>query len=431
MRRASQLAVVLVAVLIAVGPLRERVAAALPPSGYVVVFRDGVDPEAATARLEGRHGFVAGHRYVSALSGFSAQLSAAQLSAVAGDPDVAFHGADRIVVASGMVPLARGDRAPSGVRRIGAATTTQAHEAADVAVAVIDTGIDLGHRDLDAAAGTNCVARGAPPNDDHGHGTHVAGTIAARNDGAGVVGVAPGTRVYAVKVLNAQGAGTISQLICGLEWVARHGVPLGIRVASLSVGGPGTIDDATCATTTDALRKAVCSVTSAGVTLVVAAGNGATDLATTTPAAYPEVLTVSAMTDGDGLPRALEGPLGCRPVERPDSYARFSNFAVTEREQKHLISAPGVCVTSTWPGGAYQTISGTSMAAPHVSGTVALCFGSGGQRGPCAGLAPNAVIARIRADAESHATATNGFSGDPAHGVARRSYGYLVWAGGY
>jgi subtilisin family serine protease len=107
-----------------------------------------------------------------------------------------------------------------------------------VNVAVIDTGIDLTHPDLQAVNGTNCVSPGAPAQDDNGHGTHLAGTIAARNNGSGVTGMVPGTTVYAVKVLNAAGSGRESQFICGVDWVTANAARLNIKVANVSLGGP-------------------------------------------------------------------------------------------------------------------------------------------------------------------------------------------------
>jgi len=123
------------------------------------------------------------------LKGFSAKLSASQLRALEADPEIAFVSADRTVHAVGSAPLAFGEPLPpTGVRRIEAATATTARESSTAAVAVIDTGVDLSHPDLDAVDGKNCVG-GATAQDDNGHGTHVAGTIAAENDGVGVVGV--------------------------------------------------------------------------------------------------------------------------------------------------------------------------------------------------------------------------------------------------
>jgi subtilisin len=323
------------------------------------------------------------------------------------------------------VPLLSGDFAPTGVRRVGEATTSSAHEAATANVAVIDTGVNLTHPDLNATSGTNCVASGAAE-DDNGHGTHVAGTIAAKNNGSGVVGAAPGTHIYAVKVLNAQGSGTWSQVICGVDWVRGNAAADNIKVANMSLGGSGTSDNSCGSTNSDAFHAAICNATNAGVTFSVAAGNSATNEANSVPAAYPEVLTVTAMSDSDGLAGALGGAPTCRTGELDDRYASFSNFAVNTREINHTIAAPGVCIYSTWDGGGYNTISGTSMATPHVTGAVALCFGSGSTVGHCAGETPAQVIQTMRSDAQAGATSSNGFTGDPFHPITLHYYGYLL-----
>ena len=110
----------------------------------------------------------------------------------------------------------------------------------------------------------------------------------------------------------------------------------------------------------------------------------------------------------------------------------FSNFAVNSPEQNHTIAGPGVCILSDWPTSSSNTISGTSMATPHVTGAVALCLGQGGAPGPCTGLTPAQIVQKMRSDAASHASAdtASGFVGDPAHPVIGRYYGNLVWAGG-
>jgi subtilisin len=404
------------------------------PGRYVVVYRDAVQqPAAKTERLEQARGFESRFRYGKALKGFAARLNDRQVAELRTDPDIAFVSPDRPVRAAGTVPLASGEGVPTGVRRVEAATATTVRESSSVNVAVIDTGIDLAHSDLNAVDGKNCVAAG-PAQDDEGHGTHVAGTIGARNDGAGIVGVAPGTKLYAVKVLDGRGEGTWSQIICGIDWVTStrsDADPANdVAVANLSLGGPGTPVGA-CATTTDPLHRAICASTAAGVAYVAAAGNEGWDFdyAATpdVPAAYPEVLTVTAMGDSDGKGGALGAAPSCMAGEADDLYASFSNFPATSAGLAHSIAGPGVCVVSTAPGGGYATMSGTSMASPHVAGLAALCFGEGGQAGPCAGLTPAQVFAKLRGDADSRARAssTYGFLGDSLRPVSGISFGFL------
>ena len=386
---------------------------------YVVVLDDGVDVDAKVADLERAHGFRAEHRYRASISGFAATLAPAQRAAVARDPAVVSVHEDK---SARLAPPARTSRATTlapGVTRIGGGTKA----AAGVAVAVLDTGIDLTHPDLVALAGTNCTGganrRTTAVTDGNGHGTHVAGTIG----GKGGIGVAPGTTIYAVKVLDDQGRGSTSQLLCGIDWVTANATHLGIRVASLSLGMTGMPDTDCGRSSRDVLHRAICRSTAAGVTYVVAAGNDAVGIDQTIPAGYPEVLAVSAMVDTDGASGGKGAPSSCGVRERDDTFASFSNFAAARADVAHLISAPGVCVTSSWPGGGRRTISGTSMAAPHVAAAVALCLASG----RCAG-APAATIAQLRADAAAHSP---GFAGDERSPVAGRHYGDLVWAGGY
>jgi subtilisin family serine protease len=428
----------LVVAVLLVGVLGAAAPAAAKPArdAYIVVLRDSVpSAAAAAARLERAHGFRTEHVYGHALKGFAARLGSAQLASVSADPAVAFVSPDREVRIAGQVPVLPGDSSPTGVRRIGAASATQAHQASTAAVAVIDTGVALTHPDLNVASGKNCTTpkKTAPAADDNGHGTHVAGTIGAENDGSGVVGVAPGTRIYAVKVLNASGQGTWSQVICGIDWVTQKAGSLGIKVANMSLAGFGFADGLCGNLLGDALNRAICRSTAAGVTYVVAAGNSGQEFSTTVPAAYPEVLTVTAMSDSDGAGGALGGAPTCRTGESDDSYASFSNFAdpTDSGGQAHMVAGPGVCIESSWLGGGYRVASGTSMATPHVTGTVALCFGSGGTPGPCAGRTPAGVIERIRSDAAAAAPSLGGFVGDPNNPVPDRYFGPLVSAAAY
>ncbi len=386
---------------------------------YVVVLADGVDVGATVDQLERAQSFRADHRYTASLPGFAARLAPKQRDALAREPSVASIHEDR---PTRLAPPARTSRSSSlatGVRRIGGGTKA----AKGVAIAVLDTGADLTHPDLDVLAGTNCVGganrRLSAVGDGHGHGMHVAGTIA----GKGGIGVAPGTTVYAVKVMDDQGRGSTSQLICGVEWVTANAARLGIKVASLSLGMPGAPDGDCGRSSHDVLHRAICKSVDAGVVYVVAAGNDATDIAADVPAGYPEVLAVTAMSDSDGAPGGRGGNATCGAPERDDSFATFSNYASTAGAAEHVIAAPGVCIRSTWPGGGYRTESGTSMAAPHVAATVALCIASG----RCTG-APAAIIRRVRADAAAHG---DGFAGDEHAAVRRHHYGDLVWAGGY
>ncbi|TQN37702.1 peptidase inhibitor I9 [Blastococcus colisei] len=341
------------------------------PGAWIVTLEPGQAPDRVSAEHGRRHGAQVDHLYRHALTGYAARMSDQAAARVAQDPRVASVERDQIVTAFAprnktvVTPVAQ--TLPTGIDRIdGDLSDTlsgDGKEAVDVDVAVIDTGIDVDHPDLNVVGGKNCVTGGRSYDDGNGHGTHVAGTIAAKDDANGVVGVAPGARLWAVRVLNNQGSGTRSGIICGVDWVSANRST--IEVANMSLGGSGTEPTAEGCSTGDSYHDAICRSVAGGVTYVVAAGNSSADAATAVPAAYDEVVTVSALADFDGKPGAL-GASTCR-ADVDDTFADFSNFGA----DVDLI-APGVCIHSTWMGGGYDTISGTSMASPHVAGAAAL-----------------------------------------------------------
>jgi subtilisin family serine protease len=339
----------------AAGPGAER---------HIVVLENSVQrPGGVASQHARRFGAKVTDVYRSALRGYAATLPARAAATIARDSRVAFVEADQRVEAFAQ-------QLPTGIERsfasanvaIGIDGVDEARVDADVAV--IDGGVDLDHPDLDVVASTNC-ARGGPRNkggcvngegdDGNGHGTHVAGTIAAIDNGFGVAGVAPGARLWNARVLDKSGSGWMSWIVAGVDWVtARAGQ---IEVANMSLG---------CACASAALDQAIAASVDAGVVYAVAAGNEADDVAGYSPANHPDTIAVSALADYDGLPGAAAGP-SCRDYGGDDSLAGFSNWGAGVE-----VAAPGVCILSTWAGGGYETISGTSMATPHVAGAAAL-----------------------------------------------------------
>jgi subtilisin family serine protease len=226
--------------------------------------------------------------------------------------------------------------------------------------------------------------------------------------------------------MDADGSGSLSDVVCGLNWVADHASADNIKVANVSLGDRGS-DDGDCgAKNNDAVHAAVCRLTVAGVTVVAAAGNDAENMSRSIPASYDEVLSVTAMADFDGKPGGLAQPT-CQDGGQDDSAADFSDYATPGSvDADHTIAAPGVCITSTWNDGGTETISGTSMASPHVAGLVARCIDAG----PCAGLSPSQIVAKLRADAAAR-PADAGFLGDSHDPIPGRYYGDLAWDRGY
>jgi subtilisin family serine protease len=334
--------------------------AAQQRAGYVVVLKGSAgSAEVVARRHAGRFGASVTHVYRNALSGYSATLSPGRVAALRADPSVAAVVPDRTL-------RIQAQTMPTGINRIDGelSSTVSGNGSGDVNVdvAIIDTGIGP-NSDLNIVGGTNCVG-GSSFNDDNRHGTHVAGTVAARDNVDGVVGVAPGARLYAVKVLNAQGSGSISQIICGIDWVtARAGT---IEVANMSLGGQSFFGSFSgCNSSFDPMHPAICRSVQAGVTYAVSAGNSAANANNFIPATYNEVITVSALADFNGQPGG--GAAATCRADQDDTFANFSNFGA----DVDLI-APGVCIISSAPNGGLATFSGTSMASPHVAGAAAL-----------------------------------------------------------
>jgi aqualysin 1 len=292
----------------------------------------------AMQALERAHGFRATHAYSAALRGFAAGLTARQIAALQNDPLVRFIEADgpmHIVQKPGKGGGGGGDTSesqtlPWGIARVGAdgkASVT------NVRSYIIDTGIDTGHRDLHVVQHVNFA--GGPNKDCNGHGTHVAGTVAAVNNNWDVVGVAAGAPLVGVKVLGCGGSGTTSGVIQGVDWVtAQTARP---AVANMSLGGG----------LSDALDTAVKNSANSGVFYAVAAGNSGVDACTASPA--------RAGTHDGVMTTAATG--------QTDQEASWSNYGGCVD-----VWAPGVGILSTQSGGGTTSLSGTSMASPHVAG---------------------------------------------------------------
>lgn len=236
---------------------------------------------------------------------------------------------------------------PWGVDKIDADLVWPTSTGIGVKVAILDTGISLSHPDLknNVKGGVNTINPAKSANDDNGHGSHVAGIVAASNNSIGVIGVGPSINLYAVKVLNAAGSGYYSDIIEGLQWSVQNGM----KVVNMSFGA---------SVGTQSLHDAIIAANSSGITLVAAAGNGGIASPVGYPAAYPEVIAVAATNVNNQV-------------------ASFSS-AGPEVD----VAAPGVSVYSTYKGSSYATLNGTSMAAPHVTGSAAMLISTKGLTSP-------------------------------------------------
>ena len=312
------------------------------PDQYIVVFRDDVlDAPGLTRQLARTHGASVKHAYGKALKGFAGRLTAKEADALRRNPNVAYVEQDQIMTATATQSGATWGLDRSDQSALPLSTTySYTNTGTGVDAYIIDTGILLGHAEFGgrAVTGFDAITAGGTANDCNGHGTHVAGTV-----GGSAYGIAKNVALVAVRVLDCSGSGSNSGVIAGVDWVATNRT--GASVANMSLGGGASV----------ALDQAVQRAITAGVTFVVAAGTGNTagraqDACNYSPARAPEAITIGA-------------------TGRTDAKASFSNYGACVD-----FFAPGVGITSSWytSNTATNTISGTSMAAPHVAGVAAL-----------------------------------------------------------
>ncbi|WP_158848881.1 S8 family peptidase [Saccharothrix deserti] len=339
---------------------------------YIVVLRDqgfsAPQTEAAAADLTARYGGRVKLTYTATLRGFSAAMNEEQARRVAADPAVEYVEQDGTAHATDTQnnPTWGLDRVDQKKLPLDA-KYTYAGGAANVTAYVIDTGIHKAHADFGGRAvdGHDFIDDDAVADDCHGHGTHVAGTL-----GSTTYGVAKGVKLVGVRVLNCMGAGQWSQIIGGLDWVAKNAVKP--AVANMSLGGPGK------SSVDDAVKKTI----AAGITFAVAAGNDNRDACDTTPARTPEAITVNAS-------------------DNSDNRSSFSNYGSCTD-----IFAPGSDITSTWNDGGNRPLNGTSMATPHVAGAAALYLAANTAATP-------ADVAKALTDNATTGVVEDGGSGSP------------------
>ncbi len=298
------------------------------PGMYIVRLKDDVVEPAAVARA---HGLAPSFTYNHAIKGFAGYIPEARLEMLRKDPSVAYIEQDQVVRLNQTTPW--------GIANSGATiSSTKAGDGTGTVsgptVFIIDTGVDTGHADLNVVGHVNFA--GGPNKDCHGHGTHVGGTVGAKDDAADVVGVAPGVALYGVKVLSCAGSGSNAGVISGMDFVASHSAQN--KVANMSLGGGFS----------QAVNDAAANMVAKGVAVAVAAGNDGANASTKSPASEPSVLTVAAHDSSNNNP----------------SWSNYGSIVD--------LSAPGVSILSTKNGGGTTTMSGTSMASPHVAGALAL-----------------------------------------------------------
>jgi subtilisin len=330
---------------------------------YIIGLREGSSPDDRLAlideikRSSGLHSLRIPHvinEFNSVFLGFSISIPGSDnaniLQTIQNNPHVAFAERDQRVHVFAQT-------LPTGINRVdgdlSATKSGNGEGTVDTDIAILDTGVDLDHPDLNVYRERTFVSGTTSADDDDGHGTHVAGVAAAKDNNIGVVGIAPGARIWAVKVLDNTGSGFISDIIAGIDYLNQNAEE--VDIANMSFG---------CECTSSALDTAIDNSVSKGITFVAAAGNSGKDASTFSPANNVNVIAVSAIVDTDGK---CGGNGQSTSAGNDDSFASFSNFGSTVD-----IAAPGVIIYSTNIGGSYSTMSGTSMASPHVAGAAGL-----------------------------------------------------------
>jgi aqualysin 1 len=331
--------VALAAALTALVPVLALPAQAGGPNRYIVVLKQAVDSNAVAKMHAAKYGAGVEDVWAHALHGYSAVIPNDRVAELRADPNVSYVETDGEATITAQT-------IPWGIDRIDADLSSTAAGNGSAAVGntnvyVIDTGVDRTHPDLNVVSFVNFAKGGKTSTDCNGHGTHVAGTIAARDDTQGVVGVAPGAAIHAVRVLSCNGSGQWSWIISGINWVtANHGAN---AVANMSLGGGAS----------QAVDDAVRNSAASGVFYALSAGNSGTNACGQSPARA-----------GAGTNNGIATVAATDSANREASWSNFGSCVD--------IWAPGVSVLSTWTGGGYNTISGTSMASPHVAGGGAL-----------------------------------------------------------
>ncbi len=320
----------ILALALVLGTAGPSVSMAAPPNGRYFVGFHGAPDAALVRNLGGEIVYTYG-----IIPAVAARLPDAAVKALANNPNVAYVEPDGVCYAIA-------DTVPWGITRVGAdQVQAGGNYGTGIKVGIIDTGIDLDHPDLTVVGGATFVLGTTTPDDDHGHGSHVAGTVAALSNGIGVIGCAPQASLYAIKVLNSAGSGSWTDVAAGIDWAAANGM----NIINMSLGG-------TAGTT--ALQQACDNAYAAGVLVVCAAGNSGNTAGT---------------GDNVGYPARYDSCMAVAATDSADVRAYFSSTG-----PKVEIAAPGVSIYSSYMNGGYATMSGTSMASPHVAGVAALVW---------------------------------------------------------